>query len=177
MIEEWRKIPGYPNYMASSLGRIKSLERKVWNRFAHVTKPEKILDGHIHQEGYFRVKVNNSHKFIHVLVGEAFCDPDPNRHFFNHKDGNKRNNAASNIERCTKSENTLHSIATGLTKFPDISHCSKLDPIQVKTIKSLLLDRPKTLHIAKIARYFNVSDTVIFDIRRGKTYNKSIYQL
>jgi hypothetical protein len=177
MIEEWREIPGYPNYMASSEGRIKSKERRIWNRFAFITRPEKVLTGHVHQEGYIRVKVNNGHKFLHILVGEAFCEPDVDRKFFNHKDGNKKNNAASNLERCTKSENSRHAVATGLWTKPDVCANSKLDPTQVKTIKSLLIDRHKKLHIAKIARYFNVSDAVIFDIRKGKTYNKSIYQL
>lgn len=177
MIEEWRTIPGYPNYMASSLGRIKSLERKIWNRFAYVIRPEKILTGHVHQEGYIRVKVNNRHKFIHILIGEAFCEPDNDRLFFNHKDGNKQNNHSNNLERCTRKENVSHAIQNGLTTWPEISPNAKLDVTQVKTIKTILADKTHKFKIAQIARYFKVSDTVLFDIRRGRTYNKSIYAI
>ena len=42
--EIWKDIKGYEGlYQVSNLGRVKSLERQVWNRFQMVNKPEKIL--------------------------------------------------------------------------------------------------------------------------------------
>lgn len=55
---------------------------------------------------------------VHRLVADAFLPPDPSRPIVNHIDGNKLNNAASNLERVTASENTQHAIATGLILTP-----------------------------------------------------------
>lgn len=49
---------------------------------------------------------------LHRIVATAFCEnSDPiNKKIVNHKDGNKLNNFASNLEWVTHSENNLHSI-------------------------------------------------------------------
>lgn len=47
---------------------------------------------------------------IHTLVARAFCDGYKEGLTVNHKDGNKENNNASNLEWVTSKENTLHSI-------------------------------------------------------------------
>lgn len=53
---------------------------------------------------------------IHRLVAAAFI-PNPNaKKFVNHKDGNKSNNADSNLEWVTQSENERHAFSTGLKK-------------------------------------------------------------
>lgn len=52
---------------------------------------------------------------LHRLVAEHFIgDPLPKETDVNHKDGNKQNNSASNLEWCTRSENMKHAIRTGL---------------------------------------------------------------
>ena len=59
---------------------------------------------------------NKEHKlaYVHRLVAEAFV-PNPNRKKeVNHIDGNKQNNAASNLEWATRRENTIHAYANGL---------------------------------------------------------------
>jgi hypothetical protein len=172
MTEEWRPIPGIDGYMASSHGRIKSLSRKTFNGKGYFISKEKILTGHIHM-GYLRVKVNNMHKFVHVLVGGAFCDADPDRNFFNHKDTVKTNNFACNLERCTKSENSKHAFEHGLT-FNAFSVCNPnkvLDEVQVLTIKSLLKDPCRFFSMAKIARYFNVTPENIYGIKSGASWS------
>ena len=59
---------------------------------------------------------NKEHKlaYVHRLVAEAFV-PNPNRkREVNHIDGNKHNNAASNLEWATRRETTNHAYANRL---------------------------------------------------------------
>lgn len=48
------------------------------------------------------------------MVYEAFCGPIPEGMVINHKDGNKRNNALTNLELTTESKNQLHALLMGL---------------------------------------------------------------
>jgi hypothetical protein len=105
--EEWRNIPfpEYPNVQASSCGRIK------------------LASGHIttgSESGSYNtvqlVNTTNREWFaVHQLVAAAFHgrNDDP-KLIVNHKDGNKKNNRADNLEYCTKKENTQHAKRIGL---------------------------------------------------------------
>lgn len=94
-----RSIPGYEGkYSASPDGQIIS-----WARgYAHVLKP------HLNTTGYLIVTPHCKTKPVHRLVAAAFFGPCPEGLQVNHKDGNKTNNAASNLEYVTPSENMLH---------------------------------------------------------------------
>lgn len=71
-------------------------------------------------KGYMRVGLmtykRHQQKFpVHRLVALAFVQGYTlERHFVNHKNGDKTNNCAENLEWVTASENTIHAIKTGL---------------------------------------------------------------
>ena len=98
-MEEWRDIKGYEGkYQVSNLGRIKSINYKKRKGCEGILSP--IYDS----EGYCRVflyKNNKSRKFtIHRLVAQTFIPNPNNLPQVNHKDENKANNYASNLEWC-----------------------------------------------------------------------------
>ena len=70
--------------------------------------------------GYIRVGIRINKKlkrfFIHRLLAEKFIPNQKNKPCVNHKDGNKLNNNINNLEWCTYSENTKHSLKNKLWK-------------------------------------------------------------
>lgn len=109
-MEEWRDIEGYEGkYQVSNLGRVKSLSRKVYNGNGFYYTKSKILIPAMDNKGYNRVHltkngIGKTYK-LHRLVAKAFIDNPNNLPQVNHKDENKLNNNASNLEWCINEYN------------------------------------------------------------------------
>uniref|UniRef100_A0A6C0IR59 HNH nuclease domain-containing protein n=1 Tax=viral metagenome TaxID=1070528 RepID=A0A6C0IR59_9ZZZZ len=107
--EEWRnvKINGqvYANYFVSSLGRFKNSKGIIMENY----KP--------HHSGYIFLRVNIQKYALHRIVAMTFIDNPENKPAVNHIDGNKTNNAVSNLEWCTIKENNEHNHKSGFIKY------------------------------------------------------------
>ena len=68
------------------------------------------------REGIQRFKNTRQKVGIHRLVALAFIGPCPEGKQVHHRDGNKRNPIARNLEYVSASENIKHAWATGLRK-------------------------------------------------------------
>jgi hypothetical protein len=99
--EEWRDIPSITDYRVSNFGRVLRVSTN------------KIIKWVYQQRGYPMVGIRcpirpKRNYLVHRLVGEAFVMG----WFFgaqiNHKDGNKNNPHADNLEWVTRSENAIH---------------------------------------------------------------------
>lgn len=106
MIEEWKEIKDYPNYMVSNLGKVKSTDRYIncrggKKRFVS-GKQLKLL--YNKRTGYIYVGLNDSCfkkvKTVHRLVAETFLPNPNNLPQVNHKDENPLNNCVDNLEWC-----------------------------------------------------------------------------
>lgn len=58
--------------------------------------------------GYKVVNIDGKTKLIHRLIGEAYIPNPFNLPIMNHKNGNKQDNALSNLEWCTYHHNNKH---------------------------------------------------------------------
>lgn len=107
-------------YQVSSAGRIRGLDRIAESEVFIRQIRGVILKGRVRRDGYKTVNLSYKRErqtfAIHRLVALAFCNNPHNHAEVNHKDGNKLNNNASNLEWVSHSENIQHSIRTGLNK-------------------------------------------------------------
>jgi len=95
----------YCNYFVDKNGNIISeclLDKKKIKKIKVQTKNIK--------RGYMYVKIGKKNLQVHRLVAKAFVKNPYNKPCVNHKDFNKANNQASNLEWVTHKENTAHNI-------------------------------------------------------------------
>lgn len=108
MEEIWKDIKGYEGlYQVSNFGRVKSLPKLKKTPTATFITEERIIKPHL-CAGYLRLGLCKDGQlkefFVHRLVAVAFIG-DANGLTVNHKDENKLNNNASNLEYITLAEN------------------------------------------------------------------------
>lgn len=115
MNEKWVDIEGYEGYyQVSNLGRVMRLSRVI-NTGA--TIKNLILSPNVSKVGYQRVALSSpldgrvKHHSVHRLVAKAFVSGYAPDLVVNHKDENKLNNVASNLEWTTPKANTNHGTA------------------------------------------------------------------
>jgi hypothetical protein len=109
--EEWRDIPGYGRYQASSLGRIRS------NGIGGNGKPGVVLKTtpqgpQRRQYPYAQLSIGGKKRsrFVHVLVALAFHGPAPSGHEVDHLDNDPMNPCPENLEYVTRSEQQKRAI-------------------------------------------------------------------
>ncbi|UIY60041.1 NUMOD4 motif-containing HNH endonuclease [Burkholderia cepacia] len=108
-IEIWRAVEGHPGYEVSNLGNVRSTDRCVRRgRFALRLKGKTLRLVFIKSTGYYKVHAHRA-MLVHRLVAIAFCDGYAKGLEVNHKNGDRLDNRAANLEWVTPSENIKHS--------------------------------------------------------------------
>ena len=158
----FKDIKGYEGlYQVSNHGEVKSLISK------------KILNPRKSPNGYYRVALYSGKKptnhSIHVLVANSFIENPNNKSQVNHRNGDKKDNRAENLEWVTPSENIKHAYKNNLIsnyKGQD-NHRAKLTNEIVEECKKLHSNGLSTYKIAKI---YNVSQSVIWKAVTNRSY-------
>ena len=121
-----KKIDNYEHYYISDDGKV----------YSDTTSELKEIK-QIFNQGYMYVSLSKHSKHtyyrVHRLVGFAFVNnPNPKEYkIINHKDGNKINNVASNLEWTNMSINTKHAYKNGLAKNAIGEEDSQANPIDI----------------------------------------------
>ena len=99
-LELWAPAPKFEDrYEVSSLGRVRRIGGKVLSPYR---------TGNVGKQ-YLTVSIDRKGRKVHRLVCLAFNgEPSEGRDQVNHKDGNKENNSANNLEWVSCSENVRH---------------------------------------------------------------------
>lgn len=114
MNEIWKDISGWEGFLqVSNTGLIKRLPRTVvMKNGARKFYPEMILKSTVNSHGYkiIRLQCNKKHDIrqVHRIVAEAFIENPKNLKNVNHKNGDKEDNRAENLEWISSRGNALH---------------------------------------------------------------------
>jgi hypothetical protein len=121
-METFVDIIGYEGlYQISNFGKVRSLDRKVNHPWVKVAiKKGKMMKTGI-KNGYAVILLQKNgiekHYLIHRLVALHFIPNPENKPEVNHKNGNKLDNRATELEWATRKENHQHALNTGLNYF------------------------------------------------------------
>lgn len=177
-METWKKIPGYSNYMASDMGKIKTFNWKNQG-ITRIMMPAK------DKSGYLRTMLKGDDgKFntvkIHRIIALTFIENSENKPEVNHKNSIRIDNRVSNLEWVTKSENIKHSF-----KYGNSSNRGELNPAATITEKDVIEIRKNYKYGRKsrfeggeskpeLARKYNTTVAVIKMIIQRKTWKHII---
>ena len=106
---EWVTIAEFPDYEVSNTGFVRNKKNESIMKLSDNGKGYKSLCFGRTYAG------NNTRRYIHRLVAEAFISKTDGKNHINHKDGDKENNCVTNLEWVDPSENVKHSWDTGLS--------------------------------------------------------------
>ena len=120
--EQWKDIEGFEGvYQVSSAGRVRSKDRKVHTYI----KPGLYLRQNAQNGGYLYVSLSKNdgskikHAYVHRLVATAFVPNPGGLTQVNHKNLDKKDNRAENLEWVTPQENILHFRRSRMSKKYD----------------------------------------------------------
>lgn len=179
--EEWRDIPGWDGYQASSLGRIRSLDRKrvQWMRdgsMQPVLYPGRIRkQSQCPQTGYMKVGLSNLQSgkrrtfCAHQLVCLAFHGERPARHDTAHENGNRSDNRASNLRWATRQENRLDSVQHGTINRGERNGQARLSDADVMEMRRL---RHSGVTARELATRYGVTARHVYDCLAGRRRGK-----
>lgn len=115
-----KQISDFPDYWVHSDGYVVSCKNRKRHR----------MTGGSTGHGYPQVTLRHNgvqvQRLVHRLVAESFCNRPDGADQVNHKDGNKCNNRADNLEWVSAKHNMLHSINNGLWTSPTQEHYDRM---------------------------------------------------
>lgn len=152
--ESWRPVVGWEGlYEVSDWGRVRSLSRRVASRHGTRRTPATLLYGSVKSNGYRRVVLSRgpagaSHFYVHRLVAIAWCgDPLPGQEVC-HADGDRLNNAATNLRWDLHGPNMRDAVAAGTHMQTRKSVCPRGHRLEVPNLRVRRLERGSRICIS-----------------------------
>jgi len=170
--EIWKPIDGYEYYEVSNLGNVRSVSHQTKNprrfREGRVLAQAKVSNGYMHvsltQEGKKKKSA-----LVHRLVAKAFVPNPDNKKTVNHKNGDKEDNRAENLEWCTHSENSKHAYTTLGYKPPKVHNRGKRSSRRFsdEQVRAIRADkRPRS----EIAQEYGIHVMTVGEIKRHELF-------
>lgn len=164
-LEEWKQIPGYTCYEASSLGRIRRTVATNKNPAGFMPSFTPGSDGRLRVSLYEKGKQDR--RCVHQIIALTFIGHPPKDQEVRHADGNYLNNASSNLIYGTHKQNGQDMANTGILKGSNHPN-SKLTDAVVLNIREL---HSKGTSIEKIANLLSLGTTTVANAINRKSWS------
>lgn len=174
--EKWEPVKNYNKYYeVSDSGKVRSITRSVPVNSIQGSKivQGRVLKAGLSSNGYVSVTLSKFGKFkypsVHRLVAEAFIPNPKNLPQVNHKDGDKTNNNAWNLEWVDEIGNMKHASDLGLVdnrgvKSPNNKYSEEI----IIEVKKLLTEGLSTVKISKLT---GVNRTTVYRVKTGQQWS------
>lgn len=138
--EKWKPIPGFEDYAASSLGRIRSTARSSYREgIGWVRLSERILKPTVRGDGHLQVDLRRDKKRspmkVHRAVLLAFEGAPPEGMMACHNNGNPTDNALSNLRWDTAKANAADTLAHGANRNAAKTECLRGHPLHGENLR------------------------------------------
>lgn len=169
--EIWKDVEGYEGlYQVSNRGRVMRVAGGMGATPGRILRPGKTT------AGYLQVSLCRDRRrkriSVHRLVAIAFLGPAPKGCEVNHKNGDKADNRAENLEWVTRSENHAHAYRVLGNQCPcregEANGHAKLTDRKVRRIRKLY-DTGKHTQ-AELGEMFGVAENTISQVVNRKTW-------
>jgi DNA-binding Xre family transcriptional regulator len=157
--ELWKPIPGQERYSVSNHGRVRGTR-------GGLIKPAPQKSGHLRFQIWCQLTRKNISFSVQRAVALAFL---PNPHglpIVNHKDSNRTNNEADNLEWCDYSHNNRHAWREG---HRGVSHYQKFEEEKILAAITCLMAKSHTQRT--LAKALGMSTGTVSDLNNGRIRN------
>ena len=141
--EIWKAHPDIAGIEVSTLGRVRTLDKMVWNGSGTWLMKGRILKPASDKDGYLMVNVKVNGKWItkkaHRLTAQTFIPNPDNLPEVNHKNCARDDNRVSNLEFCTHSYNSQYREKHGISNTESKGHpvfAINLDTMKLSRFRS-----------------------------------------
>ena len=156
MREEWRELPWGP-YLVSNLGRVAFIRHRMAGPNESYVRCHSRMHG-----GGFRPT------YAHQLVAEVFIGPKPPGCDIHHKNGDKHDNRAANLEYVTRKDHVAISSRNGQVPHGERHGSARLTEDAVRDIRRRF--KPYKVTRDQLAREYGVSGTTIQSVVERRTW-------
>ncbi len=158
--EDWRTVPGFPNYEVSDEGRVRG--------------PNGILTPRVHPRGYLRVNLlrsgGRSTFPIHRLVLEAFVGPKPEGMECRHLNDCKADNRLANLRWGTPKENGQDAVRNGRHEGQNLGETNGAARLTAEAVREIRTAPRHHGYIVDLARKFGVAKSTVDRARTGRNW-------
>lgn len=161
-----RDIDGFPHYKIDRTGKVVSFYGST----------PRVLRTYLNNKGYVCIDLKENgkreHKLVHRLVADAFVDNPESLPEVNHKDEDKTNNCADNLEWCSHSYNNSYGTKTERFKRTYKELCSRYGGPRQQ--ECFCIETDEHFRSAKdAAKSFGVSGT---SVRKSCLYGTKVHK-
>lgn len=159
--ELWKALPDVTGIEVSTLGRVRTIDKMVWNGRGTWLMKGRVLKQSNDKDGYLQVHILIDGKWttkrVHRLVAQTFISNSDNLPEVNHKNCVRDDNRVSNLEFCTHSYNIKYREKYGIS----LGH-----PVFAINLTTLEVSRFRSQHEA--SRVLGVNQGNIDSVIKGK---------